>query len=86
MGDVHQRLVAAEGEDMTGWALWLLTIIVSFALFEGYALKTGHMTLSRWVWTISKAFPLFPWLAGVLTGVLATHFFWGGITCFSPVQ
>jgi hypothetical protein len=71
---------------MTTWTLWLLAIVVSFAIFEGCALKTGHITLSRWVWTVSKAFPLFPWIAGVLTGVLAGHFWWGGVICFAPVQ
>lgn len=68
------------------WAVWLLTIVCSFALFEGLALYRGTPTLSRWVWTVSKRFPLFPWVVGVLTGGLAVHFWWGGIVCFAPVQ
>jgi hypothetical protein len=68
------------------WAAWLMVIVVSFAGFEGYALTTGRTTLSRWVWTVSKAWPPFPWIAGVLTGFLAAHFWWGGIVCFAPVN
>jgi len=68
------------------WAIWLGVIVISFAGFETYALKTNRMTLSRWVWTVSKAWPPFPWIAGVLTGFLAAHFWWGGIVCFAPVQ
>lgn len=68
------------------WVGWLVFLAASFAAFEGYALKTGHMTLSRFTWTVSKAFPLFPWLVGVLVGVLACHFWWGGVVCFTPVK
>ena len=68
------------------WAAWLVAIAVSFAGFETFALMTNRTTLSRWVWTVSKRFPLFPWLVGVLTGGLAVHFWWGGIVCFAPVQ
>ena len=42
------------------WTAWLLVIGISFACFEGYALKNGKMTLSRWTWTVSKAWPPFP--------------------------
>jgi hypothetical protein len=68
------------------WALWLLAIAVSFAAFEGWALKTGRPTLSRWTWTVSKAWPPFPFFIGLLVGFLACHFFWGGIVCFAPVN
>jgi hypothetical protein len=70
-----------------GWAIWLFGGVAgTFAAYETWALITGHATLSRWVWTVSKAFPLFPWIAGVLTGGLAVHFWWGGIVCFPPVH
>ena len=65
------------------WTIWLIVIVGSFAAFEAFALATDRMTLSRWVWTVSKAFPPFPWIAGVLTGFLAAHFWWGGIVCFA---
>ena len=68
------------------WTIWLAVIVFSFAAFETYALKTNRTTLSRYIWTISKAWPPFPWLAGVITGFLAAHFWWGGIVCFAPVQ
>ncbi len=68
------------------WTAWLCIIAGSFVCFEAFALKTDRTTLSRYVWTISKAWPPFPWIAGVLTGFLAAHFWWGGIVCFSPVQ
>lgn len=68
------------------WATWLTLIVCSFALFEGLALYRGTPTLSRWVWTVSKAWPPFPYVAGFITGFLACHFWWGGIVCFAPVQ
>lgn len=71
---------------MNGWTLWLLAVATSFGVIEGYRLKTGGTTLSRYVWILSKAWPPFPWVAGVLTGFLACHFWWGGIVCFAPVH
>lgn len=71
---------------MVLWAVWLFVIAVSFALFEGLALYRKTPTLSRWVWTVSKAWPPFPYVAGFITGFLACHFWWGGIVCFAPVQ
>jgi len=68
------------------WVGWLVFLAASFAAFEGYALTHGKTTLSRFTWNISKAFPLFPWLVGVLVGVLACHMWWGGIVCFAPVK
>jgi hypothetical protein len=37
------------------------------------------------VWTASKAFPLLPFIVGFVIGVLACHFFWGGITSFESI-
>jgi len=71
---------------MALWAIWLFVVVASFALFEGLALYRNTPTLSRWVWTVSKKWPPFPWVAGVLTGFLAAHFWWGGIVCFAPVN
>ena len=55
--------------------MWVLAICL-LALYEMYALTTGHTTLSRAVWDAdrSKYGPLFPFLAGMLCG----HFFWSG--------
>jgi hypothetical protein len=69
------------------WTAWLFLLLpLSFGIFEAYALMTGRTTLSRYVWTISKAWPPFPFVAGFLTGFLACHFWWGGIVPFAPVQ
>jgi hypothetical protein len=68
------------------WTAFLGAIVGIFAALEGYALKTHRPTLSRYVWTLSKAFPPFPWIVGVIVGFLAAHFWWGGIVCFAPVQ
>lgn len=70
----------------TLWTIWLLGIVASFAVFEGIALETGRTTLSRYIWTFSKAWPPLPWFAGFVTGFLVCHFFWGGIVCFAPVN
>jgi hypothetical protein len=67
------------------WTVWLIGIGVTFAAAETYALLTGRQTLSRWVWTVSKDFPAFPWLVGMLVGFLGCHFWWGGaLSCFTP--
>ena len=60
------------------WAGWILLLIVSFSIMEGIALKTNRPTLSASVWTWSKNFPLLPFLAGLLAGGLAVHFWWMG--------
>lgn len=61
---------------VTWWTTWLLLIAVTFALAEGYALHTGTKTLSQFMWMISRQWPPFPWLVGVLVGFLAAHFWW----------
>lgn len=64
------------------WAAWLVFLIVSFAIMEGWALKTGKPTLSASVWTWSAHFPLLPFICGLLAGGLAVHFFWEGAYCW----
>lgn len=68
------------------WALWLLAIVVSFSIMEGWSLHENTSTLSRFIWDITYYFPPFPWLAGFLTGFLVCHFWWGGIVSFKPVE
>lgn len=58
------------------WGVWLLCILATFGLMEGLALHGGTVTLSQTVWDASSAFPLLPFLAGLLCGGLATHFWW----------
>ena len=69
------------------WGIWLAVVAASWAGFECFAIVTGRPTLSRFVWTVSKRWPPFPWVVGLLTGFLASHFFWGGaLICYAPVQ
>ena len=63
------------------WVAWIIVLVVSFAIFEGFALATGRTTLSRTVWTINKNFPPFGWMCGLVVGFLAAHFFWVGQGC-----
>jgi hypothetical protein len=68
------------------WTIFIVLIALGFIGGESYALYTGKQTLSRYVWTLSKAWPPLPWVVGLMTGAIATHFWWGGIVCFAPVQ
>ena len=68
------------------WASWLLLLVASFAVLEGYALINDTTTLSRFVWTITAAFPPIPFIAGFVAGFLCCHFWWGGIVPFAPVK
>ena len=68
------------------WTVWLfIALPVTFAAGEAYALMTNRPTLSRYIWTLSKAWPPFPFVAGLITGFLACHFWWGGIVSFAPI-
>ncbi len=58
------------------WGVWVLLIAITFGVMEGIALYTGTPTLSRAVWDASVAFPLLPFIAGMLCGGLGVHFWW----------
>ena len=58
------------------WSGWLLFLIASFSAAEGYAIYTGGVTLSQFTAEVSAAWPLMPWVCGVLVGGLAVHFWW----------
>lgn len=60
------------------WAAWLLFLIGSFAVMEGYSLYDNTSTLSRFVWNLTAAFPPTPFVAGFLAGFLCCHFWWLG--------
>lgn len=57
------------------WTLWLLMLVVTFAILEALSWNSG-VTLSRYVWDLSMAWPLIIWIAGALAGGLAVHFWW----------
>ena len=54
---------------------WVIAV-AGLLLYEGYALYTGHETLSRAIWTANKTQygPLLPFVVGFLMG----HLFWSG--------
>lgn len=58
------------------WAAWILVIVASFAALEGYALWSGHWTLSRSTWVLAKEWPPLAVVYGIIFGGLAVHFFW----------
>ena len=58
------------------WAILLVTFVVLVIAFEAFALLTDRLTLSRFIFEISEAWPLFIFLCGFVTGGLAVHFWW----------
>ena len=60
----------------TAWTVWLVILVVSFGFLEGYAIHTGGTTLSAYVWHLSKGWPPLPFVAGLVAGGLAVHFWW----------
>jgi hypothetical protein len=63
------------------WLAWLIVIAASFAVFEGYALRNNKLTLSRFVWNASRAWPPLPAIFGIVVGILIAHFWWIGQGC-----
>lgn len=68
------------------WVVWLLAIMVSFAVLEGYAFRhpDRQNTLSRFVWTIGQKWPLSLVLWGMLVGGLSVHFYWNWAPALMP--
>lgn len=58
------------------WSGWLVFLVLSFAVFEAWALAHHQLTLSQYTYDLSKAWPLLPFVAGMLSGGLAVHFWW----------
>lgn len=58
------------------WTAWLLAIVASFAVIEGLAFAGHDTTLSRYIYEVSAAWPLFPAVLGAVFGGLAVHFWW----------
>lgn len=70
----------------TNWVLWLLALIISFAVLEGYAFKHPERsnTLSRFVWSVGQKWPLSLVLFGMIFGGLAVHFYWNWCPALMP--
>jgi hypothetical protein len=58
------------------WTLFIIGFVVLFAVIESWALATGGTTLTRFIWELSKDWPLLPFVLGAFTGGLAAHLFW----------
>jgi hypothetical protein len=58
------------------WSAALIFIVALVLGLEAFALLTDRLTLSRFIWNISEAWPLFIFLCGFVTGGLAVHFWW----------
>ena len=59
------------------WLFWLLVLVAGgFVVLETYALRHNRLTLSRFTYNITRAFPLAIFLLGLLAGGLAVHFWW----------
>ncbi|EJW09973.1 hypothetical protein A33M_0685 [Rhodovulum sp. PH10] len=59
-----------------GWGAFVVAVIATFGLLEGWALATDTPTLSQTVWWASAAFPLLGPLVGFVVGGLFVHFWW----------
>ena len=60
-----------------GWTVLLFGWVIIFAIMEGYALThDDSITLSRYVWEISKAWPPAIFLFGMTVGILISHWWW----------
>ena len=58
------------------WVFWLLLIFVTFAGLEFYAFMSGQNTLSKFIRASTVAYPLLPFVDGLLVGGLAVHLWW----------
>ena len=58
------------------WTLFLLAILIAFAVGETYAFRSGNVTLSRYVVYAHRAWPLLGPSIGLVVGGLLVHFFW----------
>lgn len=63
--------------------VWIFLLIVTASLlaliaYEIYALANGHPgdTISEYFWQVSGKYPILPFMLGLLTGILAGHFWW----------
>jgi hypothetical protein len=65
---------------MSDWLIWtafLFAVLIVFAVLETRALlRPGGITLSRYTATIGAKFPMSIFLAGLIVGGLAVHFWW----------
>ena len=65
------------------WTVFIVGLLLAFAVGETYALMSGRTTLSRYVWNGTKAWPPLPFIVGLVVCFVASHFWWGGaLICY----
>ena len=59
------------------WLIWLLVLIIGFAVIEGAALRSGTpSTLSDFTVWLSHVWGPLPFVLGIVVGGLGVHFWW----------
>lgn len=58
------------------WLAWFGAALLTFAVIETIAVRTGRKTLSQCVYDLSRAWPPLPFVIGVVVGALAAHWWW----------
>jgi hypothetical protein len=65
------------------WGQWLLigvavAAVSAFLGYEAYALlnRIAGDTISEYIWTATRKYPIIPALLGLVVGLLFGHFFW----------
>lgn len=58
------------------WGVLIVAILSVIAILEAHAISKNKTTLSRYVWSATKAFPPLPFIVGLVVGFLGCHFFW----------
>ena len=59
------------------WAIFIAVIFAAFLALELYDRANGKPTLSRTIWNLQARFPLYSFIAGMVIGGMAVHFFTG---------
>ena len=59
----------------SGKLAWLVAVLF-LGVYEAWAILTHHETLSHAMYAMTQAFGVLPFLAGVIVGGLAVHFWW----------
>lgn len=59
-------------------AMWtVLVLILIIGIFEAWALKTHHNTISHWMQRLARGHSWVKWLGALGLGILGWHLFWG---------
>ena len=58
--------------------VFTIVIIIIALIYEAWTLMNDVPgdTISEAMWDIGKSMPAFPWLLGMVKGLLAGHFWW----------